>query len=125
MNVRSLIGVEAYPEVLYAAQGNAQAAGVSLRLAVADPEAFGLRNGKIDRLICNLMRRSGEPSIDLGAFFQEVLRILTPDGLAVIIAEDRQVIGQVLNEVEGMRLLKRRTLHLRGRHPDVYILQKS
>ena len=125
MNVRSLIGVEAYPEVLYAAQGNAQAAGVSLRLVAADPEAFGLRSGKIDRMICNLMRRSGEPSIDLRAFFQEVLRILTPDGLAVIIAEDRQVIGQVLNEVEGMRLLKRRTLHLRGRHPDVYILQKS
>jgi hypothetical protein len=71
------------------------------------------------------MRRKGEPPIGLGAFGGEVVRVLKPDGLAVLIAEDRHEIGTVLNEIPGVHLLKRRTLHLRGRHPDVYILQKS
>ncbi|MDP6042567.1 MAG: hypothetical protein QGG64_28705, partial [Candidatus Latescibacteria bacterium] len=94
-------------------------------LAGADPEAFGMGSGTVDRLICNLMRRKGEPPIGLGAFGGEVVRVLKPDGLAVLIAEDRHEIGTVLNEIPGVHLLKRRTLHLRGRHPDVYILQKS
>jgi len=119
-----LVGIEAYPEVVMAAAHNAHSGGVNLHLAVADPEAFCIQTGAADRLICNLMRRKGEPPIGLMSLFSEIARVLKKGGEAVVIAEGRDIMKQALGDIPPLRLAKRQPLHLRGRHPDIYFLQK-
>ena len=123
-DTRGLVGIEAYPDVVFAARENAQIAELDVHFATSDPEAIPVADATIDRAICNLMRRKGEPPIGLGSFFEELTRVLKKDGVAIVVAEDRDVMKKMLDDFPHLYLTKRRTLHLRGKHPDVYILAK-
>ncbi|MBT3601581.1 MAG: hypothetical protein HN521_00820, partial [Candidatus Latescibacteria bacterium] len=84
-----------------------------------------IRNAGVTKVIGNLVPRKGVPPVGLFNLFSELVRVIKPDGQAFLIFEDRTLFSRMLDDFPQLKLLKRRPLHLQGRHLDLYILQRA
>lgn len=122
---RSLfLGLDTELAILEGMQENAEFLGVEIKGVVGLGDALPADSGTITKLLGNLMPRKGAEPISLFRFFSEMVRVLCSDGQAFVIHEDRRIFARMLDDFPKLKLIKRRPLHLQGRHPDLYILQR-
>ncbi|MBT4141038.1 MAG: hypothetical protein HOE48_24230 [Candidatus Latescibacteria bacterium] len=119
------IGLDFFSDIVSGMQENTRSADVSVAGLVGDCVVLPIRNAGVTKVIGNLVPRKGVPPVGLFNLFSELVRVIKPDGQAFLIFEDRTLFSRMLDDFPQLKLLKRRPLHLQGRHLDLYILQRA
>ncbi len=115
------VGGEPDGERLARAMVNAEAGEAQITWFHWDGTRLPLREGTADGVISSFLSPATKP---VEGSLGEVERLLRRDGTAVLLMErDRDLEARIRDE-SGLREVNRRPIHLRGRHPSVYVLKK-
>ena len=122
-----LVGCDTYAPALAAARENLRAAGMRGLLVRADARAAPLRDGWVDRIVCNLPwgKRVGSHRYNLAlypAFLAEARRLLRTGGRMVLLTHEKRLMERCLAEAEGLRLREAITVRVGGLAPDIYVV---
>ena len=119
------IGMDGFSDIVGGMLENALASQVAVAGLTGDGIALPFVTGSVDKIIGNLVPRKGAPPMSLFHLFSELVRVICPDGQAFLIFEDRKMFTRILDDFPKFKVLKRRPLHLQGRHLDLFILQRK
>jgi hypothetical protein len=96
----------------------------------ASATALPLRPATIDRVIANLPfgKQVGSHRTNrilYPAVLQELDRVLTPNGRAVLLTEDKRLLRTALEQQRGLKLFRERLLRYNGATPTAYVLTRT
>ncbi|MFI6827639.1 TRM11 family SAM-dependent methyltransferase [Kribbella sp. NPDC050241] len=121
-----VLGTDRDPRALAIADHNRQQLG---GLAQATAEALPYAAGSVDRIITNLpfgklvgthhANRTLYP-----AALSEIDRVLTTDGRAVLLTEDKRLLHKAIEHQRGLKLARQRLLRYNGATPTAYVLAR-
>jgi len=116
------LGTDIDGGIVEAARNNATRAGVELDWAVADAGQLPLRSRSIDRIVCNppwgrTVRATGRLGLDPDAFGHEIARVLTADGIAVLLGPTDEQAGRF-----GMHVRWQTRIHVFGQWASLRVL---
>ncbi|MFG1626836.1 methyltransferase domain-containing protein [Kribbella sp. NPDC049227] len=121
-----VLGTDRDPRALAIADHNRQQLG---RLAQAAAEALPYAAGTVDRIVTNLpfgklvgthhANRTLYP-----AALSEINRVLTTDGRAVLLTEDKRLLHKAIEQQRGLKLARQRLLKYNGATPTAYVLAR-
>jgi len=97
------------------------------QLSTADAEAIQRGDRSIDRVIANLpfgkLVGSHHDNLRLyPAAIAEIARVLTPDGRAVLLTEDKRLLKDTVARTHGLKIVRERLLRYNGATPTAYVL---
>ncbi|KAB8160226.1 methyltransferase domain-containing protein [Streptomyces sp. 3MP-14] len=125
----TLIGSDTSPEALAAAHANHPLfpTGTLLR---ANAAALPARPGTVDRVMANLPfgKRVGSHAANrtlYPRFLAELARVLTPDGRAVLLTEDKRLLRASVERTRDVRVIKEVTVSTGGLHPSAYTVERT
>lgn len=119
------IGMDYFSDIAQGFLENAQQTQVQVNSLVGEGAVLPFANASLNKVFGNLIPRSGSPPIPLFQLFSELVRVIVPDGQALLIYEDRKAFQRMLDDFPRLKVLKRRPLHLQGKHLDLYILLRK
>lgn len=98
-----------------------------VQLSTARAEHIEQPDRSIDRVIANLPfgKRVGSHHDNLRLYpaaIAEVARVLTPDGRAVLLTEDKRLLKDTVARTRGLKIVKERVLRFNGATPTAYVL---
>jgi tRNA G46 methylase TrmB len=119
-----VIGADHDPHAIAIARRNGVPA-----LAQAKAERLPLPPGSIDRVITNLPfgKQVGSHHANrtlYPAVLAELSRVLTPDGRAVLLTEDKRLLRQAIDSEPNLKLVRHRLLAYNGATPTAYVLTR-
>ncbi|HEX3930307.1 MAG TPA: methyltransferase domain-containing protein [Nocardioides sp.] len=125
-----LVGLDHRPDSLAPARANATRREAPLRLVRADATRLPLSSGCADRVIGNLPfgKRVGSHGANqelYPRFCRELDRVLTGDGRAVLLTEDKRLLVDSIQRTRGLRVIKEATFETGGAHPTAYVVVRS
>jgi tRNA (guanine6-N2)-methyltransferase len=125
-----LIGSDLSQSALAAAARNRAALFPSGVLLRADASALPIRTGSVNRIVANLPfgKRVGSHAANVRlypAFLAEFNRVLTTDGRAVLLTEDKNLFRQSVERTHNMRLIKEVKLSSGGLHPSAFVVERT
>ncbi|SOD63026.1 Putative RNA methylase family UPF0020 [Streptomyces zhaozhouensis] len=125
----TLVGSDISTDALAAARGNAPLfpTGTLLR---ADAAALPARDRAVDRVLANLPfgKRVGSHATNqrlYPRFLGEVERVLTTEGRAVLLTEDKRLLRASVEATRNVRLLREVTVSTGGLHPGVFVVERT
>lgn len=97
-------------------------------LARAKAEALPFKDRSVDRVVTNLPFGKQVGSHHLNrtlypAVLSELARVLTPDGRAVLLTEDKRLLHQAIQR-SALKLVRQRLLKYNGATPTAYVLTR-
>ncbi|RZT07961.1 tRNA G10 N-methylase Trm11 [Kribbella sp. VKM Ac-2569] len=119
-----LLGLDHDPRALRIAADNA------LPLARGTADALPLAPGSVDRVVANLPfgKQVGSHRANrtlYPAALNEIARVLTADGRAVFLTEDKRLLHSTIERQNGLKLVRQRLLKYNGATPTAYILTRT
>ncbi|MGW6279624.1 TRM11 family SAM-dependent methyltransferase [Kribbella sp. NPDC055071] len=119
-----VIGADHDPHAIAVARRN----GVT-DLTQAKAERLPLPAGSVDRVITNLPfgKQVGSHHANrtlYPAVLSELSRVLTPDGRAVLLTEDKRLLRQAIDHQPNLKLVRHRLLAYNGATPTAYVLTR-
>jgi len=125
-----LVGGELYEQPLAAARENLAAAQVEGELVRWDARRLPLRWGGVDAVACNLPwgRRVGSHRANrhlYPGFMRELGRVLRPGGVAVLLTQEKRLLGRLLAKSGKLTLAEQYPLSLSGMYPAIYVLTRD
>lgn len=119
-----VFGTDHDPQALAIANHN-QLAG----LAQATAEALPYAAGTVDRIVTNLPfgKQVGTHHANrtlYPAALSEIARVLTADGRAVLLTEDKRLLHKAIEHQKGLKLTRQRLLKYNGATPTAYVLTR-
>ena len=118
------IGFDFFSDVVGGMLENAKGVGVPVSGLVGENVALPIVKAGVTKVVGNLVPRKGAPTTSLFHLFEELVRVIQPGGQAFLIFEDRRLFTRMLDDFPYLKILKRRPLHLQGKHLDLFILQR-
>ncbi|WP_432887073.1 TRM11 family SAM-dependent methyltransferase [Kribbella sp. CA-245084] len=120
-----VIGTDHDPRALEIATANG-----CRRLAQAKAEALPLQDRSIDRVVTNLPFGKQVGSHELNrtlypAVLRELGRVLTVDGRAVLLTEDKRLLHNAIQRQRALKLVRQRLLKYNGATPTAYVLTRT
>ncbi|WUJ74732.1 methyltransferase domain-containing protein [Kribbella soli] len=99
------------------------------RLAQAKADALPLQDGTVDRVVTNLPFGKQVGSHELNrtlypAVLRELDRVLTPDGRAVLLTEDKRLLHNAIQRQRALKVVRQRLLRYNGATPTAYVLTR-
>ncbi len=124
-----LVGGELAEQPLAAARENLVAAQVDARLLRWDARRLPLRRAAVDAVVCNLPwgRRIGSHRANrhlYPGFVRELGRVLRPGGVAVLLTQEKRLMGRLLAKSRSLSLTAHYPLSLSGMYPTIYVLTR-
>lgn len=106
-----------------------QAVGRSTALAQATAEVLPYAAGTVDRVITNLPfgKQVGTHYANRALYpaaLSEIDRVLTADGRAVLLTEDKRLLHKAIEHQKGLKLARQRLLKYNGATPSAYVLTR-
>jgi tRNA (guanine6-N2)-methyltransferase len=123
-----LLGMDRSPQALVAAQTNLDTRGLTnAQLVRADATHLPLSDGSIDRIIANLPfgKRVGSHTDNqwlYPQFMAEVRRVLSRQGRAILLTEDKRLFRDAVQRTHKIRVIKEILLESGGAHPSAYVV---
>lgn len=98
-------------------------------LARAKAEALPYEDRSVDRVVTNIPfgKQVGSHALNrtlYPSFLSELARVLTPDGRAVLLTEDKRLLHQAIQR-SALKLVRQRLLKYNGATPTAYVLTRS
>jgi SAM-dependent methyltransferase len=98
-----------------------------VQLSTTRAENIEQPDRSIDRVIANLPfgKRVGSHHDNLRLYpaaIAEIARVLTPDGRAVLLTEDKRLLKDTIARTRGLKIVKERLLRFNGATPTAYVL---
>jgi len=121
-----VLGTDRDPRALEIAIRNS---GHEIDLAQAEAEALPLPAGSVDRIVANLPfgkqvgTHLGNRSLYPNAL-AEIARVLTPDGRAVLLTEDKRLLRSAIDQEKNLKVARQRVLKYNGATPTAYVLTR-
>jgi tRNA (guanine6-N2)-methyltransferase len=124
-----LLGGDRYAGALQMSRENLAADGVRAFLAQWDAARLPLAAESVDKIVCNMPwgRRIGSHSHNTWLYRQfifELVRVLKPEGRAVLLALERRLLTHILERHTGVKLVRMRALALGGLEPAIYEVRR-
>lgn len=125
-----LVGTDVDPAALRRAAENLRRRGVAGTLAMADAGRLPLPAGSVDRVLANLPfgKRVGSHDGNVALYpraLREVSRVLTADGRAVLLTEDKRVFRDAAQRAPRLKIVRELLVETGGLHPTVFVLAPS
>jgi hypothetical protein len=123
-----LLGMDHSPEALVSARANLDTRGLTnAHLGRADATHLPLPDGSVDRIIANLPfgKRVGSHADNqrlYPQFMAELRRVLTRQGRAVLLTEDKRLFRDAVQRTHKIRVIKEIVLESGGAHPSAYVV---
>ncbi|RZU14018.1 putative RNA methylase family UPF0020 [Kribbella rubisoli] len=119
-----IIGTDHDPRALAIATANG-----CHELAQAKADALPLQDGSVDRVVTNLPFGKQVGSHELNrtlypAVLRELDRVLTPDGRAVLLTEDKRLLHNAIQRQRALKVVRQRLLRYNGATPTAYVLTR-
>jgi SAM-dependent methyltransferase len=123
------LGLDHDPHALQIAAGNSPRGG-ELPLARGTAEALPLASGSVDRVVANLPfgKQVGSHRANrtlYPAALAEIDRILTADGRAVLLTEDKRLLHSAIERQRALKVVRQRVLRYNGATPTAYVLSRT
>ena len=104
--------------------------GDGLPLARGSADALPLASGSVDRVVANLPfgKQVGSHRTNrtlYPAVLDEIARVLTGDGRAVLLTEDKRLLLAAVQRQNGLKVVRQRLLRYNGATPTAYILTRT
>ncbi|TCC43812.1 methyltransferase domain-containing protein [Kribbella capetownensis] len=121
-----VLGTDHDPQALAIADRNRQQL---CGLVQATAEALPYAAGTVDRIITNLPFGKQVGTHDANrtlypAALTEIDRVLTADGRAVLLTEDKRLLHKAIEHQKGLKLIRQRLLKYNGATPTAYVLTR-
>lgn len=100
-----------------------------ISLVRAEAGALPVADGSVDRVVANLPfgklvgTHRGNREL-YPAALREIDRVLTADGRAVLLTEDKRLLLQAVDRQRGLKAVRRRLLKYNGATPTAYVLTR-
>lgn len=119
------VGTDHDPHALALAARNSPSSAL-IRSSAA---AFPLLSGSVDRVVTNLPfgKQVGSHALNRAlypAVLSELDRVLAPDGRAVLLTEDKRLLGEAIQSQPALKVVRRRLLKYNGAAPTAYVLTR-
>lgn len=126
----TLVGLDHRADALASARRNAAHRQAPVRLARADAVRLPLADASVHRVVANLPfgKRVGSHGANqelYPRFLRELDRVLTGDGRAVLLTEDKRLLVESIQRTRGLRVVKEVTFESGGAHPTAYVVTRS
>ena len=126
----ALIGGDRYAKPLQMARENLAANGIAAHLAQWNAARLPLAAESVDKVVCNMPwgRRIGSFSNNqwlYREFICELVRVLKPEGKAVLLTLERRLLTHILERHTGLELGRVRALALGGLEPAIYEVRRA
>jgi predicted RNA methylase len=125
-----LLGVDLNADALHGARANALHRQAPLHAVCADATRLPIGSGHVQRVIANLPfgKRVGSHGANqtlYPSFLRELDRVLSGDGRAVLLTEDKRLLVESIQRTRGLRIIKEATFATGGAHPTAYVVVRS
>jgi tRNA (guanine6-N2)-methyltransferase len=125
-----LIGGDLSAGALRQTRLNAASRDAPLQAVRADATRQPIASGTVDRVVANLpfgkrVGSHGSNQTLYPRFLHELDRVLTGDGRAVLLTEDKRLLVESVQRTRGVRIIKEVTFASGGAHPTAYVLVRS
>jgi tRNA (guanine6-N2)-methyltransferase len=125
-----LLGADLSTEAVREARANAVRRQAPLHAVRADATRLPVGSGHVHRVIANLPfgKRVGSHGANqtlYPSFLRELDRILSGDGRAVLLTEDKRLLVESIQRTRGLRIIKEATFATGGAHPSAYVVVRS
>ncbi|MGW5188865.1 TRM11 family SAM-dependent methyltransferase [Kribbella sp. NPDC004138] len=122
----SVVGTDHDPRALVIAARN----GAHGSLALAAATALPLAPRTVDRVVANLPfgKQVGSHRANrilYPAALEEIARVLTTDGRAVVLTEDKRLLRAAIEQQKALKLVRDRLLRYNGAAPTAYVLTRT
>jgi tRNA (guanine6-N2)-methyltransferase len=112
------------------AQRNFASRNLSAELSTAPAEQIQRPDRSVDRVIANLPfgKRVGSHRDNVRLYpaaVAEIARVLTADGRAVLLTEDKRLLKDTVARTRGLKIVKERMLRFNGATPSAFVLVRS
>jgi tRNA (guanine6-N2)-methyltransferase len=129
-NAGLLLGSDIGGDPLQRAATNATHRTAPVLLVRADATRQPWADASVDRVLANLPfgKRVGSHAANqtlYPAFLRELDRVLTGDGRAVLLTEDKRLLLETVQRARGLRVVSERTFGSGGAHPTAYVVVRS
>ena len=119
------VGLDFFLDTVAGMVENASCSNVSVSGLVGEGTDLPIVKSGVNKVIGNLVPRKGSNPVSLAHLFSELERVILPDGQAFLIFDDRQMFTRLIEDFPRLKVIKRRPLHLQGKHLDLFILQRQ
>jgi tRNA (guanine6-N2)-methyltransferase len=125
-----LLGADLSADAVRGARANGHHRQAPLHLVRADATRLPVSSGHVHRVIANLPfgKRVGSHGANqtlYPSFLRELDRVLSGDGRAVLLTEDKRLFVESLQRTRGLRIIKEVTFATGGAHPTAYVVVRS
>jgi SAM-dependent methyltransferase len=125
-----LLGVDLSAEALGGARANARQRQAPIHLVRGDATRLPVGSGQAQRVVANLPfgKRVGSHGANqtlYPTFLRELDRVLSGDGRAVLLTEDKRLLVESVQRTRGLRTIKEVTFATGGAHPTAYVVVRS
>ena len=125
-----LLGGDRFAGPLHMARENLDANGVTAYLAQWNAARLPLAAESVDKIVCNMPwgRRIGSYSNNqwlYREFVCDLVRVLKPEGKAVLLTLERRLLTHILERHTGLELGRVRALALGGLEPAIYEVRRA
>ncbi len=122
-----VVGSDINKDALEAARHNMASFPGRGKIRKADARQISAADGSVERLISNMPfgKRVGSHSKNqelYPLFAAELARVLSPDGLAVLLTEEKELLRQAIKATHSLRIVSEHMLTIGGLHPSVFVI---
>lgn len=125
-------GLDQDPEAVALAEENVANLSVQQDVSVLEGDAMKLPfdDGSIDRVVSDLPfgKRIGSNELNktlYPAILREIERVLSADGRAVLLSDDKRVLAESVAHARGLKVSGERVIRYNGVTPTAYIVRRS
>jgi len=124
-----LLGGDADSAALQAAAQNIGPKHKPRQLVKWDAGHLPLPSGSVDKVATNLPfgKKVGSQHDNVSlyrAFFREVDRVLRPNGRAVVLSSETELIKTTLRGLEGLQIVRGHSLRILGQEARIYLVER-
>lgn len=125
-----LIGADLFAEKVAIARQNLEALGIEALLLQADATRLPLKDGSVDRFICNPPWGNliGDKRVNRRLYpwmLGHMRRCLKPNGLIVLLTSERRLVRRFVEKYADIRQVSARRLSVGGLAPSLFVLRKT
>lgn len=126
----TLVGADLFTEKVAIARQNLEALGIAALLLRTDATRLPLRDGSVDRFICNPPWGNliGDKRINRRLYpwmLGHMRRCLKPGGLIVLLTSERRLVRRFVEKYADIRQVSARRLSVGGLAPSLFVLRKT